>query len=380
MEVVILGGAGAIGSNLARHFIQTGNRVIVFDNLTRYGVHNNLADFKKLGIKFVHGDIRCPEDFLRLPQRTPNIMDPFLRLPQKTDDHTKQARLRLGRVVIDCAAQPTAVDGYRYPRYDYTNNTDGLYNTLEYVKEHADAIIFFSTNKVYSADVVNGPPRISTDTRYVWKHHFSKVKGLRAGYGFSEDLTLSGGEKSLYGATKAASDILAREFCTAFNIPHVINRFSCMAGPCQWGKPEQGWVAWWMIAAEFDLPIQYIGWDGKQVRDVLFTPDVNRLVDKQAKELLIGNVNWGAYNVGGGFDNTLSLIEATQIVEKISGKKLQVSYDRRVRRADHCIYISDIRKVSQEFNWTPLVDIETGYRQIHKWIQNNRAALEGMYK
>jgi len=266
MRILILGGLGAIGSNIARHLNQFYD-VHVMDNLVRYGVHHNLAEFKKLGIRFFHGDVRCKEDFVRLP----GCYD----------------------VVVDCAAQPTAVDGYNNPQYDYTNNTDGVINTLEYIREgNASSLIFFSTNKVYSADMINRAPRKLEKNRWVWDwgivsgddgepemwfpDGYRAPDGFYPASGYSADLTMNGAEKSVYGASKAAADIFVREWSHAFNIPVVINRFSCLAGPYQWGKPQQGWVAWWMIAAHLGLPIEYIGWEGAQVRDVLFTDDINR--------------------------------------------------------------------------------------------------------
>jgi len=372
MRVLILGGCGAIGSNIARFFVKKGYNVHVMDNLTRYGVHNNLAEFKKLGIRFFHGDVRCMEDFARLPGEY--------------------------NVVVDCAAQPTAVDGYNNPQYDYTNNTAGVVNTLEYIRAgNAQSLIFFSTNKVYSADVINEAPRKLEGDRWVWDWQaliddenpyisfpdgYEAPEGFDPALGYSSDLTINGAEKSIYGASKASADILVREWSHAFGIPAIVNRFSCLAGPCQWGKPEQGWVAWWMIAALLGLPIEYIGWQGAQVRDVLWTDDLCPLMHLQAialsadPERYIGSV----YNVGGGAGSTLSLREATQIVEKISRKRLQISYNKEERMADHCIYISDISAVSQEFGWTPKVTIEEGYRQVHRWVKDNRKLLEGMYK
>jgi len=355
MRIIVLGGAGFIGSNLARYFHNKGNEVVVFDNLTRYGVYNNLPLFKKQGIEFIHGDIRNPEDFLRIPT-----------IP---DGKT---------VVINCAAQPTAVDGYNNPRFDYTNNTDGVFNSLEWIHSHADGLIFFSTNKVYSADVVNKPTRVALKSRQKWESD-DQIEGWDPIHGFSEALTLAGGEKCIYGATKAAADIIVREYCDAFKIPHVANRYSCLSGPWQWGKPEQGWAAWWVIAAELGLPIEYIGHEGKQVRDILFAEDVCKLIDSQISVILKDDSTWGAYTIGGSHKHTLSLREATALVEKMTGKKMKITYTPLPRVADHVVYISDIRKASQVFNWEPTIDIDTGYQQIYQWVRNNISILRGIY-
>jgi CDP-paratose 2-epimerase len=358
-RILILGGLGAIGSNLARYFNDHEHCVHVMDNLARYGVHHNLADFKKRGIGFTHGDVRCPEDFERI----------------NYDFDT----------VIDCAAQPTAVDGYDNPVYDYTNNTHGLFNTLEYVRRNHLSLIFFSTNKVYSADVANKPGRFEDTKRWQWQLDGDRLCGeTMPGFdpvcGFNEGLTLAGGGKSVYGASKAAADIFVREYSDAFGVPAIVNRFSCLAGPYQWGKPEQGWVTWWVIAAVLGLPLNYFGWQGKQVRDILFTPDICRLIERQISDLEEnGAAASDVYNVGGGHANTLSLIEATTLVENMTGKVLDTEYIDEVRASDHCIYISDINKVSKKFKWVPQTCMLYGFREIYEWVKENETILRGMY-
>jgi len=355
MHILAIGGLGAVGNNVSRYMVERGHKVDVMDNMVRYGVHHNLDDFKKLGINFYHGDVRCVEDFNRLP----GSYD----------------------VVIEMAAQPSACDGYANPLYDYTNNTAGLLNTLEYIRKgNANSLIFFSTNKVYSANAVNLVLGDEKDTRFEFSD-FHNYEGFDSKYGFNENLTLSGNEKSIYGASKAAADIFVREYSQAFGMKAIVNRCSCLYGLQQWGKPEQAWLVWWMIAAHLGLPVEYIGWKGKQVRDVLFIGDLCRLLEKQMtvlKDSPFRNYD-NVFNVGGGMQHTLSLIEATNIVEKISKKKMNISHVDVERKADHCVYVSDIRHVSKEFDWIPMVNPVEGYKKINQWVKYNKKILESMY-
>lgn len=350
MHVLITGGAGFVGANLAFYLKYYGFDVTVLDNLARRGSENNLLDFKYRGIKFVHGDIRCPEDL---------------------------ANIKGIDVICECSAQPSAIDGYDNPMYDITNNTTGLINVLEYARKNDCQVIFWSTNKVYSGDNVNEKLMKEGATRYEWIEHQPPCRGWDASYGYSSKFTIDGGQHSIYGMSKVMSDLACQEYYDAFGVKTVVNRFSCLAGQRQWGKSAQGWVAWWAIAAEFDLPVKYIGWKGKQVRDVLFIDDICDLVYAQITNIdkVAGNV----YNIGGGMHNTLSLIEATALMERLFDKKMTVSEVSEPRKADHCIYISDIRKIKEDLGWEPKIGIEEGYTKIIEWIKNNRELLRKLY-
>ena len=291
MKILITGGAGFVGANLSFHMKQQGHDVTVLDNLARRGSENNIPEFKEKGIRFIHGDIRNPEDFYHL----------------KTD------------VILECSAQPSAIDGYGNPKYDITNNLYGAINVLEYCRINGSALIMWSTNKTYCGSKINALPRIEKDTRYSWDINADMSPGFDPFYGISNDFPVDGGDHSIYGMTKIQADIACQEYCDAFNVPTVVNRFSCLAGERQWGKCAQGWVAWFAIAGVFDLPLEFIGWKGKQVRDVLFIEDICSLID-----LEIANVNkikGKVFNVGGGSCNALSLIEAVDLVSKLLGNK-----------------------------------------------------------
>lgn len=354
MKILITGGAGFVGANLATYFQEKGNDVIVMDNLVRRGGEFNLPDFKKRNITFIHGDIRCMEDFNKLPH---NI-----------------------DVICECSAQPSATLGYGNPVYDLANNTiPGVMNVLEFCRKHGSALIFWSTNKTFSGDRINAFPRKELATRWVWDEAMTSdiVAGFNPDYGFSNEFSVDGGQHSIYGLSKIMSDLMCQEYYDAFGVKTVVNRWSCLAGPRQWGISDQGWVAWWAIAFQLQLPLKYIGWNGKQVRDVLFIDDICNLVDLEIQN--IDKCAGQVFNAGGGAKNTLSLIEATNLLKDKFGINKKVEYEPQHRKADHCIYISDNRKIEQYTGWKPRVGIDLGYDQIIEWVEKNENKLRELY-
>lgn len=355
MKIIVTGGAGFVGANLCRYLAAKGHEVISVDNLVRRGSEMNLPDFKKAGIRFVHGDIRNREDLASLPRDVD--------------------------FVCECSAQPSAIDGYKNPYFDISNNTIGLLNCLEWCREHGAGLIFWSTNKTFCGDRMNAIPRREEETRWVWDEAAIAQQPPRSGFdpkhGFSDEWTIDGGDHSIYGVSKVCADLLCQEWAGGFGVRTVVNRFSCLAGEGQFGKSEQGWVAWWAVAAVFDLPLKYIGWNGKQVRDVLFIEDICRLVEAEMER--IDAVKGQVFAVGGGMKHTLSLREATAWVEKATKKRLKTFVEREPRKADQCIYISDIRKARRLLGWEPRLTIDEGYERILKWVVDHKDALRRLY-
>lgn len=338
MRVLIIGGAGFVGANLAIYLSQNGHTVTVMDNLVRRGSELNLSEFAQNNIEFCHGDARNMEDFPLAP------VD----------------------IVLDCAAQPSAIDGYKNPRYDFTNNTFGTLNILEFCRKNDAGLIFWSTNKVYPQWAVHDRKIEEMETR------FSSTEKI------SENTPLDGGDRSLYGASKIMSDLMIQEWSSSFDIPAIINRFSCIGGSRQWGKPQQGWVAWWVIAHYFGLKLKYYGYNGKQVRDVLFIDDLTSLIAKQMERLSSGHS--GVYNIGGSDYCTMSLIECTKICEEVTGNKILIeNVIDGERRADFKYYVSDISKAEGDFDWRPEIDPIEGIERIHEWVDANKLILSKMY-
>jgi CDP-paratose 2-epimerase len=352
VKVLVIGGAGFIGSQLALYLSETGHQVYVMDNLVRRGSESNVPVLRKHGIPFYHGDVRNAEDFIDIPS------------PE---------------VVCLTAAQPSAVAGYNNPTLDIHSNTIGVLNTLEFARDTASGVIFWSTNKVYSADNVNQFPMRDMGTRHEWYQDFnpSIESGFSPRYGFSELLGVDGGQHSIYGLSKAMADLMCQEYYHAFGVPTIVNRFSCVSGPGQFGKEEQGWFVWFAIAHRYGLPVTLTGWNGKQVRDILFIDDLCRLINIQINH--ITDISGEVFNIGGGRENTTSLLEHLRQLRLIYGRGVYTTFESEPRKADHCIYISDIRKADRLLGWRPQITMEQGYEQIVDWVSKNDALLGSLY-
>ena len=343
MKILITGGAGFVGGNIAISLAGSGHDVTCLDNLVRRGSEFNVHRFyNHNNINFIHGDIRCAEDLAGLGV-SPDI-------------------------VLECSAQTTAVDGYTNPSFDFTNNTVGLVNVLEFCRKKRAGLIFWSTNKVYSGDICNSPPIFENETRLEWDNTENFQMPGWSCEGFSEKIDLNGGNHTIYGVTKSTSDLLCQEWSSAFDIPVIINRFSCLYGPNQFGMVSQGWVMWLMLAKLLELPLAYYGFAGKQVRDCLYIDDVIRLIKLQIDN--IHNHRGSYYNVGGGRKNSTSIRELNDRLDLMLGITSDVVH-KAPRRADQKIFISDNTKVMKNFDWRPEVDLDEGLSLTLEWAISN---------
>ena len=351
MHILIIGGAGFVGCNLAIYLKSKGYEIIVVDNLYRRGSELNLKDLQQNGIEFHYGDIRNANDLEKLP--TPNM-------------------------IILTAAQSSAVTGFDRPLYDLQTNFIGAVNVLQFAQKFGAGLIFFSSNKVYDANGINNLAYTESETRFKWS---STNKDTGSGFdinkGISEVFHTDGTKHGVYGLSKLCSDLVCREWHQCFGVKIVVNRFSCVAGCRQFGNEAQGWLAWWVIAAILNLRLTYYGWGGKQVRDVLFIKDVCSLIEKQIANF--DTIAGHTFNVGGGMRNSLSLLEATHLLEIKLKNSLETRYVSEPRLGDHRIYISDISKVEGLFNWTPKIVIDEGIDQIIEWVHSRRQEVEVLY-
>jgi CDP-paratose 2-epimerase len=353
LKVLITGGCGFLGSQLSLHLREQGN------DLVRRGSESNIERLQQNGVTFVHGDVRCPEDFSNLP---PGI-----------------------ELICDASAQPSVVSGYSNPMFDLTNNTMGVIRVLEFARERRCPLIFCSTNRIYSAYQINALPRRESSTRFEWDCAAwgnlptdARLLGFHPEHGISEDFSLDGAGRSIYGVSKLMADVVCQEYADAFDIPVIINRLGVISGAGQFGKIDQGWVVWWAVACWFGLPLKYIGWGGKQVRDILFIEDVCRLIDMEISH--IGRLGNGVFNAGGGAANSLSLLEATKFLENRLGRQVPVSHEDSPRKADTVLYITDNRKVQRVLGWKPQVSLSDGLNSILSWIEKNEAELSRRYR
>ncbi len=358
MRVLVTGGCGFVGSHLCLHLAAQRHRVVAMDNLVRRGSEGNIESLQKHGVEYIHGDVRNAEDFANLP---PGI-----------------------EFICDTSAQPSVVLGYANPFYDVSNNTLGVIRVLEYARQLRCPLLFWSSNRVYSADRLNSTPRRESPARLEWDAESwnrieanERPRGFDPTRGISEEFSVDGGQRSIYGLTKFMADAACQEFAQAYDLPVIVNRFGVISGSGQFGRTEQGWLAWWSVAHWFGLPLKYIGWGGKQVRDILFIEDVCRLVDLQMAR--IGEFRGEVFNVGGGAANSLSLREATQQLELRIGRSTTITLEDAPRTADIGIYITDNRKVAREFGWKPEMSIDAGLDSILNWIQKNESILRARY-
>jgi len=344
-SVLITGGAGFIGSTLALRFKMSdpGRRVVVFDNLRRRGSEMNLATLKKAGVEFIHGDVRNPADL--------SAVDVPVEL------------------LIECSAEPSVLAGYGGdPSYVIDSNLLGAINCLNLARRTGACVIFLSTSRVYPIAALNNLAVEETETRFELSERQTLPGSGRNGIG--EDFPVDG-VRSIYGATKLCAELLIQEYRAAYGISAVINRCGVVSGPGQFGKVDQGVFALWMGMHHFERPLSYIGWGGtgKQVRDVLHVEDLADLVEWEAANL--GKVDGAVFNVGGGRERSLSLLETTLLCQRISGKTVPVSPVPETRPADLRIYITDTSRIEATTPWRPRRSAEQTLVDIHKWIMDN---------
>ncbi|MBD1852271.1 GDP-mannose 4,6-dehydratase [Cyanobacteria bacterium FACHB-502] len=348
-RVLILGGAGFIGSSLAIGFKQRHPdwHIICLDNLKRRGSELNLLRFKQHGIEFVHGDIRSPSD-----------LDPAVL----TVD-----------TIIDCSAEPSVLAGFASPRYVLETNLVGTINILELARQLKASVLFLSTSRIYPVAALSDIKLVEQATRFAIAPDQTRP-GISE-RGISEDFPLQGA-RSLYGATKLASELLIEEYRDAYGIPAIVNRCGVVTGTWQMGKVDQGVFVLWMAAHYFKRSLGYIGYGGtgKQVRDLLCVNDLLNLVEYEL--LHFSELDGSLFNVGGGVESSLSLLETTQLCEKITGNSIEIRSVPENRPGDVPLYITDSSKVIQSTGWQPQTSPEQTLQQIFAWIQDNEAALK----
>lgn len=348
-SLLVTGGAGFVGANLACLFRQRhpGLQVTCLDNLRRRGSELNLPRLRAAGARFVHGDVRNPAD---------------LAAAGPVD------------LILECSAEPSVLAGYGPDRgYVIETNLMGTVNCLEHAVRHGAGMIFLSTSRVYPIDPVNAIPFTEEPSR------FGLPEGLAApgatAHGINEEFPLAGA-RSLYGATKLCSEILIAEYAAAQGLRAVVNRCGVISGPWQLGRVDQGVAAHWLLCHQLGRPLTYIGFGGygKQVRDFLHVDDLFELIEIQISRLeaLAGRV----FNVGGGADNSLSLVEMTSLCRELTRREVRVGSDPVTRPGDVRIYITDNSRVTEATGWRPLRDTRRIFSEMNAWVSEQRGLIE----
>ncbi len=352
MKILITGGAGFVGSQLAVFLKKNlfGSTVTCFDNLKRRGSELNLPRLKAAGIPFMHGDVRNTEDFEALP--------PF-------------------DLMVECSAEPSVLAGVNSsPSYVLNTNLLGTINCLEAVRKNQAAILFLSTSRVYPFRTINALPFREDATRFslAGKNYPAGVTRM----GISEDFSLNG-PRSIYGTTKLCSEFLIDEYRESYGIRAMINRCGLIAGPWQMGKVDQGVVMLWVASHHFNREISYIGYQGtgKQVRDVLHIDDLCDLILLQVNRF--DQFNGEIFNVGGGFENSISLLEMTALCREITGETIPVGSVPRTRQNDLIWYVTDNARVSRSFGWIPKRTVKDTLTDISQWIRSSREIVSTVF-
>ena len=352
MRILISGGAGFIGSTIARSFQEkSNNQVVVLDNLRRRGSELNLISFKKTGVEFHHGDVRELNDLLDIPGNFD--------------------------LMVEASAEPSVQAGQQgSPAYVIGTNLQGTINCLEYARKKAGLFAYLSTSRVYSISSLRAIQLDETPQRF-------EVAARQILPGISErgidESFPTNQARSLYGATKLASELLIQEYVDSYGTKAIVNRCGVIAGPGQFGKTDQGVISLWVANHHFGLPLNYKGFGGKgkQVRDVLHPLDLVALVSKQIEKPEYWNGE--PFNVGGGRLLSVSLQELTGLCRGIVGRSVAIGSTENTERVDVPLYLTDYSKAQRCFDWRPQRDIATIVSEIAEWVRSNEGALRPIF-
>ena len=343
-----------MGASIARQLKERypKRRVVVVDNLKRRGSELNLSDFKRRSIEFVHGDIRNPDDLTAVE----GAFD----------------------LLIEASAEASVLAGLNSdPSYLLHTNLTGTLNCLEFARARCDAVIFLSTSRVYSIPALRALPLAEGDDRLDLVEGATFPVGCSAA-GISETFETAR-YRSLYGATKLASELIIQEYCELFGLRAVVNRCGVIAGRGQWGKADQGVYTMWVARHHFEKELQYIGFGGtgKQVRDLLHPNDLFALIDLQAEQMpeYAGEV----YNVGGGLRGSISLRQYTELCRELTGRKVGIGVDAETNKVDVPYYVTDNAKVTASTGWGPKIGVADIVADIFEWLKAEEDAVRTIF-
>lgn len=347
MKVLVTGGAGFVGSHTAEHYAKKGDDVVVYDNLSRarlLGSDSIIVDYNWNFLK----------QFENIRLVRADICD-----KQKLEEEARGAD-----VIIHTAAQTAVTTSVEDPETDFMVNALGTFSVMEAARKTSNSakVIYCSTNKVYGENV-NEIPVEDRGKRYSFEKKYSG--------GIPETFDIDLCEHTPYGCSKLVGDLYAQDYGHLYGLTTGVFRMSCIYGTRQFGVEDQGWVAHFTISALKNQPVTIYG-DGKQVRDVLYITDLVAAFDKFIERGDKSQV----FNIGGGPDNTLSLLELLEILKRHTGKEVEHSFSEW-RPSDQKVYISDISKAKKELSWEPTVGPKIGVEKIVNWVGDNKDIFKG---
>jgi CDP-paratose 2-epimerase len=342
-KVLITGGLGFIGSNLADKLLREEHEVRIVDNLSRTGCENNLHWLK---------DNHSPTQL--------RVFSSDLNEQQILKEASGGAEL-----IFHLAGQVSVSGSVANPYRDFMDNATGTINILEAARKYGKdpILIYSSTNKVYG-DL----DHIQTEeqpTRYTYSN-------LPNGIAETQPLDFT----TPYGCSKGAGDQYVHDYAGTFGMRTIVMRQSCIYGGRQFGYEGQGWISWLLIASILGLPVNIYG-NGKQVRDVLYISDLLDAYESAIKN--IETTKGGIYNIGGGMEHTRSIWEEFgKDIATLTGKEVKAIYEP-ARIGDQKVYISDIRKAAEDFGWKPAVGVEEGVAKTYEWLLEYKDVFQKMY-
>lgn len=347
--ILITGGCGFVGSNIAIRLKTDypNATIIAFDNLKRRGSELNISRLKENGVQFIHGDIRNQEDFNEIGEIS---------------------------CLIEAAAEPSVLSGiHSTPDYVLNTNLVGTINCLNFAVKNKAKFIFLSTSRIYPIANLNKINYTESSTRFEIGES-QNLAGISE-KGISEDFSLSGA-RSFYGTSKLSSELLIQEYCEYYDLKAVINRCGVLTGPWQMGKIDQGVIVLWLTKHLWKQELSYIGFggEGKQVRDILHIDDLYRLVVTQLSDL--EKFNGEIFNVGGGRDVSVSLMELTTLCKEITGNQIKINNIVENRTADIPLYISDNSKIEKLSGWKPQINAKEILTDAFEWLKNNESKIK----
>lgn len=341
MRVLVTGGAGMVGSHAAEYYAKKGDKVIVLDNLMR----SKLFGYDKKSVEYNWNYLKGYKNIERIKGDVREKKDVLGAIGKGVD------------LCVHTAGQPGVRLSCEDPMEDFSINAFGTVNVLDALREKSKGTVFVycSTNKVFgeNIDIIN---LIEKEKRYI----YDGVKGV------GEDMPVDLTGHTPYGASKYTGDIYVQEYGHIYGMRTAVFRMSCIYGTRQFGFEDQGWVAHFVISNLLKRPVTIYG-NGKQVRDVLYVDDLVDAFDR----FYTSGIKHDVYNIGGGPENTMSLLEFIGILEADTGIKMKYKFGDW-RPSDQKVYISDITKVSGKLSWKPRVRPAEGVNLLVEWVKANK--------